>query len=379
MFGVYIHIPFCKSKCPFCDFSVTSNRTQSSLDLYFEHLSFEIQSQASRWKHHPVIDTLFFGGGTPSLVAPHYIERIIDELSGQIPFAPDIEISMECNPDDVFLDKIAMLQDIGINRFSLGVQSFDDQVLKALGRCHALSDIERAIHIFETCHIQNWSLDLMFALDGQKMSAWQSALDKAVSYHPPHISTYELTIEKGTMFGKMLRHKKRAPFPEAAGAKMFAWTKAYLRGAGYTCYESSNAAKSGFACRHNMGCWQGDAYWGVGVSAHSRWIQNLNIKRYQNPKTFSAYLKTQSFEHPSIKQDITYPSYVEECVWTGLRLAQGIEIDQWKDYADSLGKNFEHKASELFERKLLVQDQKTIRICPEASHLADAIALELLA
>lgn len=377
-FGVYVHIPFCAKKCPFCDFSVTTGRDQQSIASYFDHLQLEIQSCVSTWKHHQQIDTIFFGGGTPSLVNPLHIEKILHCLEKHFVFSQDIEITIECNPEDVKEEKLLLWQKMGINRFSLGVQHFDDPFLQKLGRVHTSQDVARAIELFHKHDIQNWSLDLIFGIEGQTLENWQATLQKALVVQPPHISTYELTIEEKTVFGKRFANNELNVPNDDTMAGMFAVTKKILEHAGYSTYETSNAAKNGFVSKHNVSCWKGDPYWGIGVSAHSRLISQDQIKRIENPKTYSGYMKTFDFLSQQQTSLLSEQDYVEECIWTGLRLEQGIPTKLWLDYQKELHPDFAKKSQHLIDQNILQIRNNHFRLAPQARIFADSIAIDLL-
>ncbi|MCB1197309.1 MAG: radical SAM family heme chaperone HemW [Deltaproteobacteria bacterium] len=378
MFGVYVHIPFCAKKCPFCDFAVTTRKQPAVIESYFAKTIQEIHTCATDWAMHEQIDTIFFGGGTPSLVAPHCIDQILHALQEHFAFSDEIEITLECNPEDVTQDKIQALQNIGVNRFSLGAQHFEDAFLQKLGRIHTAQEVHQAIEVLQQCQVNNWSLDLIFGIPGQTLQNWQQVLQKAVAYAPLHISTYELTIEPGTVFGKQRKKGILPAFPENDMALMFAHSKTFLQSHHYLTYETSNAAKAGYLSKHNMSCWQGDAYWGIGVSAHSRMIDGDTITRIENPHTFSAYMQLQDFRDPKLQAPISAQAFAQECIWTGLRLSQGIPTKQWTQYQQALEADFKEKAQRLFDQGLLCSNQDFIYLAPHAQIYADTIALDLL-
>lgn len=377
MFGIYIHIPFCRHQCPFCDFAVTTRDPKQFAQRYSQQLIAEIHGQAPFWDHHTSIDTVFFGGGTPSLLDPQHLKAILTTMQSYFPLSPDVEISLECNPEDVTLPRVQDWLSIGINRFSLGVQSFHDTELSALGRKHRNKDNVHAIDCFEKGGVQNFSLDLMFGLPNQTLSLWQQSLEKAFQTKASHISTYELTIEPQTVFEKWVRQKKIVLPLEENMAAMYFLAKSLLQNHGFAPYEISNACKPSKMAKHNLACWNGHAYWGLGLSAHSRWIKGKEVFRIQNTKHFGAYLneelKTQKHWIPQ-----TNLSYMEECILTGLRLESGIPIIKIDDYLREMPGFVQKNYSQALDKGLLVAQQDHICIPPDLRIHTDTIAFDLL-
>ncbi len=300
--GIYIHWPFCLSKCPYCDFfsGVKKCEDENALiqsyieDLkYFRHLSEEYQVQS-----------IFFGGGTPSLIHPQNIERIIDCITSLWPYSSNMEVSLEANPNSNHLYMFRSLKTAGINRLSLGVQALNSDNLKFLGRTHnlqqALQALEEITHIFD-----NHSADLIYALPHQKLKDWKNELQQITNFGLKHISLYQLTIEDGTFFAK----KGIQPLEENAAAEMYSFTCDYLNHNGYPQYEVSNFAAPGFASIHNLGYWQGLDYIGIGQSAHGR----IHINK-------EPYAQT----HPRQLEKLTPQERAEELIIMGMRLIEGL-------------------------------------------------------
>ena len=262
-FGVYIHWPFCLSKCPYCDFykEVRKNVPQDEIIAgYKRELDFYYQYTSDK-----VVSSVFFGGGTPSLIKPENIAALIDYIAGRWKTAPDCEISLEANPNSDYPQMFADLRRAGINRLSLGVQALNEADLRFLGRTHNLAQAYQAIdEVLQ--NFDNYSLDLIYARPQQKLSDWEKELEQAASFGLRHLSLYQLTIEEGTVFA---RKGIKALDDEAAG-EMYLFTEDYLADKGIYKYEVSNYARFGFASRHNLLYWTGQDYIGIGPSAHGR-------------------------------------------------------------------------------------------------------------
>lgn len=305
-FGIYIHWPFCKSKCPYCDFykEVCKDVPQEQIiNTYLEDLTFYHQLTKDK-----TVTSIFFGGGTPSLLEPRLIEKIINRICRLWPTADNLEISLEANPNSDRPNLFADLRSAGINRLSLGIQALSDRDLKFLGRTHnlsqALTAVDKVLHVFD-----NHSADLIYARPGQKLSDWQQELEQVARFGFQHLSLYQLTIEEGTVFAA----KGICPLSDAAAAEMYAFTNDYLNCHGYPQYEVSNY---GLPCRHNLLYWQGDDYIGIGKSAHGRFRIGNKI-----------YAST----HRRCLEELTPDERAEELIIMGLRLNRGINKLHFKE------------------------------------------------
>ena len=280
LFGAYIHWPYCLSKCPYCDFA---SRAESPLDentlfqAYRRDILFLRTKTSAK-----TLTSVFFGGGTPSLMSPSLCTRLLNELNAHFPFSSDIEITLEANPDAINLKKMKSFQKVGINRLSLGVQSMTESGLKQLGRRHslktALSQIENA-----QCVFKNINIDLIYARPHQTRSDWQQELETAYALNLPHYSCYQLSIEKGTPFAS----QKIIPTDDETARTLYLDTHDFMKTKNIRQYEVSNYAKSGFECRHNLTYWLGCDYLGIGPAAHGR-LNNLAV---QNARTTSQWIK----------------------------------------------------------------------------------------
>ncbi|MFH1077377.1 MAG: radical SAM family heme chaperone HemW [Pseudomonadota bacterium] len=285
--GLYIHIPFCLRKCPYCDFY--SQTDLSLIPAYIKALLTEMRLGRSKQRPFaPFFDTLYLGGGTPSLLNSAQLAEIISTAFSLFSFASDPEITIEVNPGALTSVSLGEVRSIGINRINIGVQSFDDSMLCFLGRIHTSREARAAISAARDAGFDNIGIDLIYALPGQSLRDWLGDLDQAMAYAPEHISCYMLTIEPKTLFGKRQREGKICAMPDEAVADFFYTTSEYLKRKGYSYYEISNFAREKrIESRHNKKYWSHAPYLGLGASAHSfnepmRWWNHKSLNRYIN-------------------------------------------------------------------------------------------------
>jgi oxygen-independent coproporphyrinogen III oxidase len=279
--GLYIHIPFCLTKCPYCDF-------YSCADLHFVHdftAAFE-KELLFYCKSFPSVDTVYLGGGTPTAMPDAALSGIMATVRKQIAIFPEAEITIEANPNDLSSERLAHLRSLGFNRLSIGVQSFDDAMLQFLGRRHTADEARRSIDFAREAGFDTISIDLMYALPGQSREGWTATLDEALRYTPEHLSCYQLTIKEGTPFFDCAQMAAFQPCDEQDEAELFMATSVFLEERGYGHYEVSNFARAEkFQARHNSKYWEHRPYLGLGPSAHSfdgrrRWWNVRSVKGY---------------------------------------------------------------------------------------------------
>lgn len=267
--ALYVHIPYCLAKCPYCDFNSYAARTWPE-DSYADALLAELDARAVEEPLRSAeVTTLFFGGGTPSLFAPRTIGRILDGVARATRIAPGAEITLEANPGTVDEDRLRGFREAGVNRLSFGIQSFQPDLLLALGRQHSVDDSRRALAAARRAGFDNLSLDLIYAVPGQSLAACEADIAEAVDIAPEHVSAYNLTFEKGTAYHRDLAAGRLARAPEELEIAMFGAVRERLGSAGYEAYEISNHAQPGRTARHNQAYWQGLPYVGLGAGAHS--------------------------------------------------------------------------------------------------------------
>jgi putative oxygen-independent coproporphyrinogen III oxidase len=323
--SAYVHIPFCRRRCFYCDFpvSVVGDRlrgeTSGTISQYVEVLCQEIAITPSFGQP---LKTIFFGGGTPSLLAIEQLERILTALKKRFGIAPDVEISMEVDPGTFDLAHITGYRSLGVNRFSLGVQAFQEELLKLAGRSHSVKDIFAAVELIHQVEIPEFSLDLISGLPHQSLDQWQDSLTQAVAILPTHISIYDLTVEPGTAFGRYYKPGDNPLPTDETTVKMYQMGQQILTGAGYEHYEISNYAQPGHQCQHNRVYWENRPYYGFGMGAASY----IAGKRFTRPrKTQEYYQWVQA--GCTIDCEVTPPTEILlETLMLGLRLAEGINI-----------------------------------------------------
>lgn len=324
--GLYIHIPFCKSKCIYCDF-YSLPRAEDRMDRYVSALCRQLAEIAQRTTAHTV-DSVYLGGGTPSYLGEKRLRRILKTVKKHYHLSRDAEITLEANPDSAGdWRALRSLRRAGMNRLSLGVQSADDGLLRTLGRPHTFAQAEEAAAAARRARIRNLSLDLIYGLPGQDLAGWKDTLERAAALEPEHLSCYGLKVEEGTPLWDM-QEKMDLPDDDAQ-ADMYLWTVERLRALGYEQYEISNFARPGRASRHNMKYWTLCEYAGFGPGAHS----DLGDVRYAYLRSLDTYCAgveagvsvLESSEHiPSRERDIEY-------VMLGLRLTQGISRQEFEN------------------------------------------------
>jgi len=322
--GVYVHWPFCKSKCPYCDFnshvreSVEQARWRQALLRELEHAAREAPGRR--------VETIFFGGGTPSLMEPETVAALIARAGELWDTAPDIEITLEANPTSVEAGRFAALADAGVNRVSLGVQALDAAALKFLGREHSVDEALRAVDTARH-HFSRHSFDLIYARPGQTPEAWADELERALALAGEHLSLYQLTVERGTrFFAEHARGAFALPGEDEAAA-MFEHTQTRLAAAGMPAYEISNHARPGAACRHNLIYWRYQDYVGVGPGAHGRFAEGgakTATRRASGPEAWLEAVERNG--HGTAETtSVAGRDLVEEALMMGLRLADGID------------------------------------------------------
>ena len=319
--GIYIHIPFCVRKCRYCDFL----SGPAGLDVqkkYVEMLLKEIEEQKELLGESET-DTIFFGGGTPSILPGEAILQIMEKLRSVGNILPTAEISIEANPGTVTEEKLLLWKKAGINRISFGLQSSDNEELKRLGRIHTWEAFEGNYHLARKCGFENINVDLMSALPGQTVTTWKQTMEKVTALEPEHISAYSLIIEEGTPFyDAYADHPELLPTEEDERA-MYYETKSYLASKGYERYEISNYAKPGFACRHNVSYWERTDYLGLGLGAASL----LGNVRTSNQSELSEYLKG---NFAGTREVLSDTDAMEEYFFLGLRKMEGVDVTPYE-------------------------------------------------
>jgi oxygen-independent coproporphyrinogen-3 oxidase len=328
-FGVYVHWPFCAAKCPYCDFN-SHVRSAVDPDRWRRALVAEVAATAATVPDRRV-DTVFFGGGTPSLMPPETVAAVLDAIRAGWTLATDAEISLEANPTSVEAGRFRGYRDAGVNRLSMGVQALDDPDLRALGRLHDVAEAERAFAVARAI-FPRVSFDLIYARQGQTLAAWHADLRRALAMAIDHLSLYQLTIEPGTRFGDLAaRGRLRGlPDPDTAAA-MFEATQAICEAAGLPAYEISNHARPGAESRHNLVYWRYGDYAGIGAGAHGRLTRDGRRRATESHRMPEAWLAAvEATGTGTIDAGPLRPAdQATEMLMMGLRLAEGIDLERY--------------------------------------------------
>jgi len=318
--GLYVHVPFCRSKCPYCAFySVPS---AAPVPIWFEGIQKEVLLYKGRFDR---FDSLYLGGGTPTFLDNRTLSGLVDHLFTHFDFAADTEFTIEANPCDLSGEKVRLLKDLGCNRINLGVQSFNEDTLSFLGRGHTGEEAREALTRLRSVGFNNVGVDLIYGLPGQVLEEWLETLRCALSFQPEHISCYELTLEKGTAFGTLREKGNIRPMNEEDGRSSFLAASQLLGGAGYIHYEVSNYARTEAHCsRHNCKYWEHVPYLGLGPSAHSfdgkdRWWNVRSIRRY-------AGLLNTGLPPVEGRETLTEEQMRLESLALGFRTRQGVDL-----------------------------------------------------
>ncbi len=372
--GIYVHIPFCKQKCYYCDFVSYSNK-QEKVKEYVECLKTEIQEEAFKHKNDEYeVTTVYIGGGTPSFIDPLYIEEILNVIKENCKVTKNPEITIEVNPGTVDKLKFETYKKIGINRISIGLQAVQNSLLKQIGRIHTYEEFEKCYKTAEKVGFTNINVDLMLALPEQTIEDLKESLNKVIKLGPKHISLYSLILEEGTVLEKMVNENK-VKLPEDELERTMYWkTKHILEKNGYNHYEISNFAKKGYESKHNMNCWKQKEYFGFGVAAHS-YIKN---KRYCNTSNLEDYIKNiknKELERNRQVCEIQTPQDEEkEFMILGLRTIKGVSI---QDFKSKFGKNpiflFRKELGKLVEEDLIQIDLDEISLTEKGLDLANLV------
>ena len=319
MAGLYLHIPFCKQACYYCDFHFSTQK--DTKEKMVEALCAELVIQKKYLGEEPV-ETIYFGGGTPSLLSSKQLENLFQTIRTNYYTVPG-EITLEANPDDLSEEHLRVLKDLGINRLSIGIQSFDDSILQFLNRAHTAQDAVGCVTRSRTVGFDNLSLDLIYAIPGQDHRQWKKNIEQAIALAPEHISAYALTIEEKTVFGNWRKKGKLIPQQDDAVATQMEILIAMLENAGYEQYEISNFCKPGYFARHNSSYWQQKKYLGIGPSAHSYNGQTRQVNLANNPLYIQSVLKG---EVPFQVEVLSRANKINEYLLTTLRTTWGCDL-----------------------------------------------------
>ncbi len=384
--SLYFHVPFCHSKCLYCDFYSGGERIADWPRLIDAFLN-EMRLRSDEWKGHQ-ITSIYIGGGTPSIIPDsvfsEFAYRLMSLLDSQSSFSEKFEFTIESNPEDITLEKVRTWKNSGVNRVSIGVQTFNDGLLKFIGRRHTGHEAEQALRLLID-EIGNVSADLIFGLPGQSEADLMADLEKMKEIHPQHISVYSLMYEEGTALTFLRNKGKIEPISEEITDKMFTDIIGFLKGCGYEQYEISNYSLDGFRSKHNYGYWIGRPYIGIGPSAHS--FDGFKIRK-SNPADIKGYLseyapikqENSTSIYQIAKEELTVEERMEERIMLGLRLRQGLSLKLFEEeFGESNFKNLLKNAQKALEEgNLELTQDKFLKVSEKGIMITDSIIIDLI-
>lgn len=369
--SLYIHIPFCKQKCFYCDFPSYASIDYLKRD-YVEALCKEIEEKAIKYK----IKSIFIGGGTPSYLETEEISKILNSIN-KLDLSEDIEFTMECNPGALKEEKLRAMLNGGVNRISMGLQAVQNSLLKDIGRIHSFKQFEENFNLARQIGFKNINVDLMFGLPNQKVEEWKESLETIARMNPEHISAYSLIIEEGTAFYKLWERNKLILPSEEEEREMYVITKNILKNHGYHQYEISNYSKIGRECYHNKVYWKSDEYLGLG-SASTSFIDCKRIKNIENVKDYID--KINSGE--DVIDDIyvnTLEDSMEEFVFMGLRMIEGINVNEFnKRFGVTIEGIYKEVIDKNINKKLLVLENDRLRLTEKGIELSNSVMSDFI-
>jgi oxygen-independent coproporphyrinogen-3 oxidase len=366
--ALYIHIPFCRRKCKYCSFISYQSR-EYRIPAYIKALEKELELRSCDCK----INTIYFGGGTPSLLSPEQLAGILTTAGKYYRIADNVEISLESNPGTIDLQYLSAIKDAGINRLSLGIQSFNNDELSMLGRIHSSEDAIKAIKDARANGFDNLNIDLIYGLPCQTVDDWKDNLSRAVEVDPEHISLYALTLEPEEPLFKEIEAGRLPEICADTAASQYELAEELLQKHGYVHYEISNWAKPGRACRHNLVYWQGGDYLGAGVAAHS-YINNRRSSNTGDLDKYIASLSKNTLPAQDIDEIINPGLEIAESIILGLRLCNGINLNDFKKrYGIDIIKIYKRQIDELLSFGLIEYDDVNLKLTPRGRLLGNEV------
>lgn len=373
MAGIYIHVPFCVTRCAYCDFY--SNTDKTLLERFIENLCKEIIHERDFIKNRQ-IKTIYFGGGTPSLLSKTHFERIFSTIEMYYDITDCEEITLECNPDDLTESYLSELSTLSFNRLSIGIQSFNDDELKLMNRRHSAAQAIDAVKRCQSAGFENISVDLIYGLPSQDVESFKSSINQAISLNIQHISAYHLTYEKGTVFYAQLKNKTLIPIDENSSNDYFILLRKALSAVGFEAYEISNFSKKGFRSKHNSSYWKGIPYFGFGPSAHS---YNGEIRRWNVASINEYLLKIEADECHYELEHLSTNDVYNELIMTSLRTIEGCDLNQLKfSFGDKKHTYLLSQSKSYIARNLLQINDNRLSLTESGIMLSDGIIADLM-
>ncbi|EGT3847005.1 radical SAM family heme chaperone HemW [Clostridioides difficile] len=390
MLGLYVHIPFCVKKCKYCDFN-SYKMDIDSKKRYIEDLKIEMKLYSNKlykdnkYKNkeccslnkNDKITSIFVGGGTPSILTSDEIREVFISIKEMFDIDENAEITIECNPGTLTLEKLKTMKEIGINRLSIGLQAIQEKHLNFIGRIHTYEEFEKNYKDALSVGFKNINVDLMYSLPNQTLCDWKETLEKVVHLNPTHISAYSLILEEGTELYNMYESNKFELIDENVDIEMYEYTINYLKSKGYNQYEISNYSKEGYNCEHNILYWECEYYIGIGAGASGY----INENRYNNVESLEDYhLSLVKREKPIQENEIlSEKDMIEEKIFMGLRMNKGIKFEDFKkkfgiDFRDKYNKQIEM----LLARKLINQNFEGIQLTQKGREISNSVFIEFM-
>ena len=371
--GVYVHYPYCARHCPYCDFNVAVTRRVPH-GQYADAVCAELRVRAQDFMERPPASTVYFGGGTPGIWPAEHVARVLEAIDSSLGIADGAEISLEFNPEDATHSRIKALVDAGVNRVSLGVQSFNDGYLSVLGRRHDGAQAREAVQIARGAGVQNLSIDLIHGMMGQTLAEGLDDISVAAALGPEHISTYQLTIEEKTAFGARARRGERLLVDEERLLRFFVEIRQALSQEGFTPYEISSASRPGFESRHNTTYWTGGEYLALGAGAHGFRREGDGAVRWENERHPGRYMEAAIAGRPAVnfEDQVTADELIEDEIMTALRMDRGLRVQ------DRHRARCEAAARSLIADGLLEPDEEHWRVTDAGRTVLDSVILNLL-
>lgn len=370
--GIYLHIPFCKQKCSYCDFHFSTRFSNYKIEM-LQQMEWELVARQSELPFSE-LSSVYFGGGTPSILEATEIDSFIRKIQENWQLATDCEITLEANPDDITAEKVQAWKQSGINRLSIGLQSFDQEDLAWMNRAHSVSQSLNCIQIAQENGIENISIDLMYGLPNMDLDRWKKQIHQAISLQVQHISAYCLTVEAGTALDNWVKTNKITPASNDLQSEHFQLLIEELNQAGFIQYEISNFATSGFEAKHNSSYWKGEAYLGIGPSAHS--FDGKKMRSWNIANNHQYIRKTKEKEAFTEREILDSKNQFNEAVLIGLRTKWGVDLKALNEILP-LSAEFSQKLTEFSDKGWVLQVDSSITLTQEGKHWADHIASEL--
>ena len=366
--GIYVHIPFCKRKCHYCDFISYCNK-DSKIEEYIQAVKKEIAWQKIKSE----ITTIYIGGGTPSYIKSKHIKEILEEINHKS-VSENAEITIEINPGTVTIEKLTDYKKAGINRLSIGLQTSKDDLLKQIGRIHNFEQFLETYEMARKVGFKNINVDLMLGLPNQRISDLKETLEKVIELQPEHISVYSLIVEEGTPIANKIENGELELPEEDVERNMYWYVKNTLELNGYIHYEISNFAKKGYESKHNVNCWKQKEYIGIGAAAHSY----RDITRYSNTESLGEYIRNiqkENFERNRIIHEIQKQDDIKkEYMILGLRQIEGVQISKFKEkFVDNPIYLFRKELNKLSDQNLISVDDDYIKLTNKGIDLANLV------